>query len=303
MQYCMYDLYISVQLLRKTGCKLPVEIWHLGDLNADLKDLFSSFKDVNIMNLVTYDSYITNLRINSTQILNFKASVLIHTSYQNILFLDPKVRVLHDPTILFESAPFLKTGLVFWKDLYKTPIENPIWHILGVPCTDEFETAPNYFMIRKSDTQMYKSLYLANYFQRNLEMYDRFLNENDAFRYAWKQFKNLYHIVEPNPGLLLSDTECGVGVVHFMPFVVSMKTPYPLFLHSFNDSENHLSDQLTYSKIMHYSRWVEPDSSIVSSSCIRFSNKSKLDLTDFNERFPKYTNLAIRIENDFLKGK
>jgi hypothetical protein len=54
-----------------------------------------------------------------------------------------------DPSILFDSPSYNKLGALFFPDYWKTSPANPIWHILGVQCRDEWEMEAGQIIIDK----------------------------------------------------------------------------------------------------------------------------------------------------------
>jgi hypothetical protein len=48
---------ISIKFLRKHGCDLPVEVWHLDELGSDDKGRLEKFDNVKVFNLKDHGDY------------------------------------------------------------------------------------------------------------------------------------------------------------------------------------------------------------------------------------------------------
>jgi hypothetical protein len=59
--------------------------------------------------------------------LRLQALALLHTDLREVLLFQPGAFPVADPTPLFESAEFERTGAVFWPGLWKTAVNNPVW--------------------------------------------------------------------------------------------------------------------------------------------------------------------------------
>lgn len=54
-----------------------------------------------------------------------------------------------DPEEFFKQPNYQRLGAMFWVDYWKTSANNPIWHILGVQCRDEWEQEAGQILIDK----------------------------------------------------------------------------------------------------------------------------------------------------------
>ncbi|KAL1921953.1 uncharacterized protein VTP21DRAFT_10595 [Calcarisporiella thermophila] len=201
---------VSVHMLRKLGCHLPVEIWHLTDekppadislpANVQLRDLGSP---ENVHPAVRRHDADKNFQI--------KAAAIINSRFEDVLYLDSDNLPVRDPTPLFASEGYKKTGAVFWPDYWKTHKENAIWRVLGVRCLDEWEQESGQIVVNKR--RGWKPLQLAWYFQNEYEFYFQLLNgDKDTFRFAWKALEQPYHMMPhfvAAAGVKVGDRWCG----------------------------------------------------------------------------------------------
>ena len=73
---------------------------------------------------------------------------------------------------------------MFWVDYWKTSANNPIWHILGVQCRDEWEQEAGQIVIDKR--RHLDALLLAQYMLINWEYWYYFSDgDKDVFRFSF----------------------------------------------------------------------------------------------------------------------
>lgn len=186
--------------LREKGCVLPIEVWHYDELDSKDIALLSKIDKVAVMNMKDYIS--ESLDRDGGKLFSMKAAILLYTNFEEILFLDSDNIAATDPTLLFDSPAFKETGAIFWPgftifklDFWKTKADNPIWQLLELECTNEYEQESGQIMIRKTP-QVYKALQLTLYFQRQRGIYSELLlGDKDTFRLAWRILKVPYHMV------------------------------------------------------------------------------------------------------------
>ena len=141
---------LSIMLLRKTGCKLPIEVWHNGnELNDKDTKLLQSMENITVMDIkmVNDTRFSFHNHTEGDKMFEMKGASILYTRFDQLLFLDGDNIPVRDPTFLFTSLPFLDTGAIFWKDFWKTRPENPIWKIINSPCDNEHEQESGQIMI------------------------------------------------------------------------------------------------------------------------------------------------------------
>ncbi len=106
-------IVVSIEMLRRTGCNLPVQVWHRGEEEAcDLSDLTDA-TGVTLVDTLTFAAENGGYRMMGGW--ESKLYALSHCNFRRVLYLDADAYVVGDPTPLMEKlseAPFL-----FWQDL------------------------------------------------------------------------------------------------------------------------------------------------------------------------------------------
>jgi hypothetical protein len=59
-----------------------------------------------------------------------KIDSILASPFEQVLFLDPDVMPVVDPTYLFETNAFNKTGALFWPDTMRRNEDNKLWEVM-----------------------------------------------------------------------------------------------------------------------------------------------------------------------------
>lgn len=158
---------VSIQMLRSTGSRLPVEVFLASQDEWDPEICDSIFPSINARCLVLEDIFNplkrkANLGIDKYQ---YKVMSIVFSSFEEVLFLDSDCFPIFDPSIYFESEPFLSTGMIRWPDFW-FPTESPrFFEIAGIPEPAPWENSATesgeLFYSKKKHTN---SLLLAIYY-------------------------------------------------------------------------------------------------------------------------------------------
>lgn len=186
--------YVLIRKLRKLGCTLPIELWHMGPHEMDqvMKGLISGY-GVDII-----DAY-ERRRTNPIKNLNgweLNAYALLWSKFEEVLFLDADNIPVQNPEFLFNTPEYQSTGSLFWPDYDYQRLKpfNPIWAIMEVPYRDEQSFESGQIVIDKKKS--WKPLNLAVHFNSESDFYYRFiLGDKDTFRFGWHCLDQPYSII------------------------------------------------------------------------------------------------------------
>jgi hypothetical protein len=194
-------LKIAVKALLHYGCILPIEIWfyitycrHKNDFDEIQQEQLRKYPNVFVKNINDF----TKKRVVGPPetYVDIRAASIIYSQLDEILYLDPVVFPVRDPSFLFDSAAFQQTGAIFWKTYWRTSMDNRIFDIFDLPCTDEFQQDSGMLMIKKTTSGVFKALNLAMHIEMNSKYYSNFFDGgNDIYRFAWRKLAIPYHMV------------------------------------------------------------------------------------------------------------
>ncbi|KAJ3352374.1 hypothetical protein HDU83_008139 [Entophlyctis luteolus] len=190
----------AVQLLRRTGCQLPIEFAYMH--NEVAEEHLTHLRSHNITPINFYTTGIASFNWGKEELRLGapKPFAVLASSFDELLFIDPDIYTLRDPTYLFETAIFRRYGAIFWPDFPATTKANPIWKITDQKYTFEREFESGAMVIDKQ--KVIRGLRLAAHFCSNADFYFRFIwGDKDAFRWGFKASNTPYFL---NPNYVVS---------------------------------------------------------------------------------------------------
>ncbi|KAJ3064916.1 hypothetical protein HDU99_004324, partial [Rhizoclosmatium hyalinum] len=151
----------AVRFLRRVGCLLPVEFAYFPHEVAQ-----SDLDLLRMHNITPRDYYSDEVRKwnwdKSLLALGAAKPYAIFTSpFDRVLFLDPDVMALRDPTYLFDTNAFKTYGALFWPDFPTTSPRNPIWKIANISYHYEREFESGIIAIDKRHPGILRALSLS----------------------------------------------------------------------------------------------------------------------------------------------
>lgn len=204
------SLWISISWLRKLGCTLPIEVWYLGDAEMDpaMRELLAPFK-VKLIDARQVE------KTKKCRILNgweLKPYACLNSAFSEVLFIDADCTPVCDPSFLFDTSEYMRTGSVFWPDyafwalpLPRGKLPTRAWKLFGLKVpeklapkrdddlcfgrafADDWEPAweSGQYLIDKK--RCYRELALALWICEHSDFYFAwFHGDKEAFHFAWR---------------------------------------------------------------------------------------------------------------------
>ena len=202
--------WVCISMLRKLGCRLPIELWHRGprEMTDAMRALVAPF------GVVCVDAYQV-ARAHPVRRLDgweLKPYAIVYSRFAEVLYLDADNMPVVDPEFLFSSGPYRATGAIFWPDRYAGPgtgkrieLAREAWEICRVPYRVEAELEAGQMVIdkRRSWLPLQITLHL------NAESdfyYQYFYGDKDTFHLAWRR-AGIDYALAPGPPRNLGDSE------------------------------------------------------------------------------------------------
>lgn len=228
----LVSAYAVIRVLREhNNCTLPIELWskphEIKKKSALLRDMLK-------------DPSITHQSIGDDSISGFmsKPYSLFHSVFDEVLLLDADTLPLKDPTYLFDTREYQKTGAVFFPDywsprntVFSMTSESLLWELLSIPFVDEFEMESGQLLVDKTTPKaaLNMLMFLARTHNRWIGPLSLAWGDKDLFRFAWRMTKTDFHFIQQPPSTLGFSTEnvdvCGVTILQHDP------SGDPIFLH------------------------------------------------------------------------
>ncbi|KAJ1565888.1 hypothetical protein HK096_007728 [Nowakowskiella sp. JEL0078] len=210
----MWLLLTSITLLRKSGCKLPIEVWQNdGELNSTHLSAFEGLSQMwggtirmrvadDFENIVPMEKGVDTSEAGllegfKERRLSTKLTAIMNSLFREVLVLDVDVMAVRDPEYLFNSLEFKEDGAIFWPDFWKTASFNPLWGWMGMSCFDEWEQDSGIILLDKAKS--WKALQLSVMLNQNNEIGKwrfRLFGDKDVLRFAWRATDTRFMFVQ-----------------------------------------------------------------------------------------------------------
>ncbi len=118
------SVYVTVRMLRHLGCHLPVQVWYLGE--RERSDRYAEL--LAPWNTECIDAVAHPAASACRSVAGFKGHppfeaksfAVLHSPFEEVLYLDADNYPCADPTALFDDSRYLTTGGIFWPDMPHT---------------------------------------------------------------------------------------------------------------------------------------------------------------------------------------
>jgi hypothetical protein len=194
-------VWVLVRILRDVvRSTLPIQVWHRGapEMDTLMRSLLEQ-RGAEIVDACGIDPQHAPPRGWA-----LKPFAILHSPFQEVVFLDADNIPLVDPATLFDLPPYRETGAVFWPDLNPIPAESPIWEICRVPYRNEPSFESGQIVLDKACC--WKPLRLTMHLNDRTDFYYRHLyGDKDTFHMAWRFFDQPFSMTPYPPRLIPDD--------------------------------------------------------------------------------------------------
>ena len=200
--------WVAVRALRHFGCKLPIQLWHLGEneLPKGIGPAFEKF-DVELMNAHEDPAASLHKRLNGWEL---KAFALMRCPWRDVILLDADNIPLMDITQLFDEELYKNRGSIFWPDYGRWSPGHKIWRLAGIEYRDESEFETGQIVVDRA--RCWHELALSEWFNFESEFWYSYIHgDKDTFRLAWRALGTEYGMVahQPPPGIFFHRSPSG----------------------------------------------------------------------------------------------
>jgi hypothetical protein len=198
--------WVTINMLRRLGCRLPIQLWHLGkkEMDSRMQALLAP------LGVECVDAFEVRKKI-PVRILKgweLKAYAILHSSFSEVLLLDADNVPVENPEFLFDTPQFQTRGAIFWPDYEdaRNPKARPVWRSCGLrpPAEQEFESG----QMMVSKPRCWRALCLSLWFNENSDFYYQYVHgDKETFHLAFRKMRQRYFLV-PKPVHPLEATMC-----------------------------------------------------------------------------------------------
>jgi hypothetical protein len=195
--------WVLARELRRLGCTLPITFAYLGELEWDpIMTRLVEPLGVQVLDLRAVEEADPR-RPRILAGWESKCYSILHSPYDEVLYLDADQIPLKDPTYLFESKQYRYHGAVFWPDV--PPEDRPewlpveVWDNVGLEYRDEVDFESGQLLIDK--TRCHRELDLAMWMNEHSDWFYRFIfGDKSTFHLAWAVLGSNYAMPARGPG-------------------------------------------------------------------------------------------------------
>jgi glycosyltransferase involved in cell wall biosynthesis/ADP-heptose:LPS heptosyltransferase len=176
--------WVCLNMLRRLGCRLPVQLWYLGpgEVDSEMTAIMKRL-DVECVDASEVRKRNPARRLKTYEL---KPYALLHCPFKEVLLLDADNVPLVDPAFLFDLPQFKEMGAIFWPDVGRLKANRPIWRICGLEPRDEQEFESGQIVIDKE--RGWRPLSLTMWFNEYSDFFYRYLlGDKDTFHMAFRK--------------------------------------------------------------------------------------------------------------------
>ncbi|MDB6121941.1 MAG: ADP-heptose:LPS heptosyltransferase-like protein [Pedosphaera sp.] len=188
------NAWVCINMLRRLGCNLPIQLWHLGQKEVD--DRMRGLMTPLGVECIDASNVRKKFPVRMLGGWELKSYAILQSPFQEVLLLDADNVPVVNPEFLFDTPQFQKTGAIFWPDYDhdKNTQGTAIWRSCGLrqPKEPEFETGQ--IVINKR--QCWQALSVCMWFNENSDFYYQHLHgDKETFHLAFRKLRKSYSLV------------------------------------------------------------------------------------------------------------
>jgi ADP-heptose:LPS heptosyltransferase len=190
------NAWVCINMLRHHGCRIPVQLWHLGPEEFDSRMAAL----VAPLGVTCVDAFKVRPK-HPCRILQgweLKPYALLHSPFRETLLIDADNVPLTDPTPLFDTPGYRRTGALFWPDLAASRMSPRGWHLCGLTGRDEWPFETGQVLLDKA--RCWPALRLTMWFNEHSDFwYQHTLGDKETFHLAWRKLDAPFSMPEFSP--------------------------------------------------------------------------------------------------------
>lgn len=190
------NAWVCINMLRWLGCKLPIELWYLGPRELDAK-MIGLLEPLGVRCI---DAFEIREQYPARILRGWESKpyAIIHSSFKEVLFLDADNVPVVDPTYLFETAPYQRTGAILWPDFPDRAFAPRVWKAFGIEPSNEVQVESGQILVDKR--KCWKPLNLCMWYNEHSDFFYQYVyGDKDTFQMAWRKLNKKYAMPDTFP--------------------------------------------------------------------------------------------------------
>lgn len=188
--------WVCIEMLRHLGCKLPIQVWQLRP--SELTTTMRRLLEIAEVECVSASQYRRKYPVRILNAWELKPYAVLHSRFSEVLLLDADNVPVVDPTFLFSSVEYCKTGAVFWPDCDIHDPLNRIWRVLRLAYKADRQVESGQLIIDKQ--RSWESLNVTMFLNEHSDFFYRYVHgDKDTFYLAWRLLQASYAMTSYSP--------------------------------------------------------------------------------------------------------
>lgn len=183
------NAWVCINLLRRHGCQLPIQLWYLGEeeCDASMRSLVSPL-GVECIDALEVRKQCPCRILNGWEL---KPYSILHCPFREVLLLDADNVPLVDPEYLFETVQFREHGATFWPDYGRLESSRPIWKLCGIEYRDEPEFESGQLLVDKQ--RCWNALQVTMWLNEYSDFFYRYIHgDKETFHLGFLKVSKTY---------------------------------------------------------------------------------------------------------------
>lgn len=179
------SVYVTVRMIRRSGCELPIQVWYLGDKREFDPRMLQCLQDYNV-GWICANSFVRENHIPARILGGWECKPLAaaYCEYETVISLDADSYPAYNPETFLDHPEFQRVGAAFWPDNGQQ-LEPGQWERFGLAHHVEPAWESGQFIVDKS--RHWRPLWLTWWMnQRSDYVYKHLYGDKDTFHLCWR---------------------------------------------------------------------------------------------------------------------
>lgn len=192
------SIYVTVRQIRAHGCRLPIQVWYLGDRGEFDLRMAKALEPYDV-GWVCANSYqrihqIPRRIMGGWEVKPFAA---LHAPFQEVICLDADSYPAYNPEVFMAHPEYMRVGAAFWPDQQK--LEHGQWERFGLEWHDEQAFESGQYIVDKA--RHWDALWLTDWMNDYSDyVYKHIYGDKDTFHLCWRKARRECCIPTEQPG-------------------------------------------------------------------------------------------------------
>lgn len=197
------SVYVTVRMIRRSGCKLPIQVWFLGD-KGEFDIRMKKICDPYGVGWICANSYVRENKLPARMLGGWEMKPLAaaYAPFETVLSLDADSYPVYNPEEFLDHPEFQRVGAAFWPDQGATHAGKLLpgqWERFGLEYHDEPGWESGQFVVDKS--RHWHPLWLSWWMNQFSDyVYKHMYGDKDTFHICWRKCRHEVCIPTQAPG-------------------------------------------------------------------------------------------------------